>query len=111
MGKHHKSAIKKDSETKIVNISDKRKHDSDTESNQSDNDITDSEVDKKDDDSESNVSFSTTEILSNDPLYYILSRIFITEDGKNLASILDEINQKLGKLTETSSSILRRLNK
>ena len=110
MGKHHKTAIKNSSETKIVNISDKHKHDSDSEKESIIDDVTDSEVeDKKDDDSESNVSFSTTEILSNDPLYFILSRLFITENGKNLATILEEINQKLGKLTETSSSILRRL--
>jgi hypothetical protein len=50
-----------------------------------------------DDEDEDAASLNTTDILSSDPLYFVLSRIFITKDGKNIATILEEINQKLGK--------------
>lgn len=54
-----------------------------------------SDDDKCSDDS-SEVSMSSTDILANDPLYYVLSKILVTKDGtKNIADILEEINQKL----------------
>ena len=56
-----------------------------------------SDDDKCSDDS-SEVSMSSTDILANDPLYYVLSKILVTKDGtKNIADILEEINQKLAK--------------
>lgn len=50
------------------------------------------------DDNDSDLSVSTTDILSSDPLYFILSQFFLTDDQKNIATILEEINQKLGRL-------------
>ncbi len=50
-------------------------------------------------DSESDCSeCNTTDLLASDPLYFILSRMFITPEGKNIASVLAEINNKLDKL-------------
>jgi hypothetical protein len=45
---------------------------------------------------DSEVSLTTSEILSSDPLYTILSQFFMTKDGtKSLVDVLEEINQKL----------------
>jgi hypothetical protein len=57
-------------------------------------------ADKKsdDDDSDSCSECNTADLLASDPLYFILSRMFMTTDGKNVASILEEINVKLDKL-------------
>jgi hypothetical protein len=43
---------------------------------------------------------STTELLEADPLYFVLSRMFLTDKGKSIATILEEINQKLDKLVK-----------
>jgi len=50
------------------------------------------------DDSESCSECNTTDLLASDPLYFILSRMFITPEGKNIASVLEEINTKLDRL-------------
>lgn len=52
--------------------------------------------------SDDNVSVATTDILSNDPLYFVLSKLFMTEDNINLATILQQINQKLDILVKKS---------
>lgn len=52
-------------------------------------------ADSSDADSECN----TADLLASDPLYFILSKFFITEDGKSLVTVLDEINKKLDKLS------------
>jgi hypothetical protein len=59
-----------------------------------------------DDSSESGsgVSFSTTDILSNDPLYFVLSKIFITKDDVNIATLLEQIVQRLDKLCDQKTS-------
>ncbi len=44
---------------------------------------------------ESEVSFSTTDFLSNDPLYFVLSKFLLTKDNKNITEVLEEINKKL----------------
>ena len=56
------------------------------------------EEEETEDEEEDAVSFSTTDILANDPLYFVLSKILMTEDGKNIATILEEINTKLSKI-------------
>jgi hypothetical protein len=91
--KHKKEEPEKEKEVEIVI------NDSESE------DIEDIEDDDDDEDSESdNVSFSTTDILSNDPLYFVLSKILMTEDGKNIATILQEISTKLSVLCERRKS-------
>lgn len=56
------------------------------------------DVDSVDSSDEEVLSVKSTDILSSDPLYYVLSRLFITRNGgKNIADILEEINQKLSK--------------
>lgn len=47
------------------------------------------------------VSFSTTDILANDPLYFVLSKIFMTEDGVSLATLLQQMNNKLDILIKS----------
>lgn len=61
-----------------------------------------SESDTSSDPDDDNISIGTTEILSNDPLYFVLSKLFVTEDNKNLATILEQINQKLDCLVKKS---------
>ena len=46
------------------------------------------------------VSFSTTDILANDPLYFVLSKIFMTEDNTSLATLLQQLNNKLDILIQ-----------
>lgn len=58
----------------------------------------DDDEDAEDDDSEDGVS--TTELLSADPLYFVLSRFFNTADGKSVVTVLDDINTKLGKIAK-----------
>ena len=54
--------------------------------------LSDSESEK----SESVVSMNSEDILENDVLYFLLSKLLKTKDGKNIADVLEEINQKLG---------------
>lgn len=53
---------------------------------------------------EDGASFTTTEILQNDPLYFVLSRIFMTqdEDQTNVATLLQQIVQRLDVLIQHS---------
>lgn len=44
------------------------------------------------------ISITSSYVLTNDPLYFVLSKLFVTESGKNIATILEEINNKLEKL-------------
>lgn len=61
-----------------------------------------------DDDAESSSSSSsgdmdggtevdTEQFLTADPLYFVLSKVFVAEDGRNIATILSEICAKLEK--------------
>lgn len=43
---------------------------------------------------------STTELLAADPLYFVLSRFFMTEDGKSIVTVLNQINETLGKIAK-----------
>jgi hypothetical protein len=90
--KHKKEEPEKEKEVEIVI------NDSESE------DIEDIEDDDDEDSESDNVSFSTTDILSNDPLYFVLSKILMTEDGKNIATILQEISTKLSVLCERRKS-------
>lgn len=56
---------------------------------------TESESEAETESEDDKVSFSTTDILQNDPLYFVLSKIFITDDNVNIANVLQEINKKL----------------
>lgn len=59
-----------------------------------------SDDDKNDSDSDSDSDVSTTELLASDPLYFVLSRFFNTNEGKSIVTVLDEINDKLGKIVK-----------
>ncbi len=48
--------------------------------------------------SDSDSECNTTDLLAADPLYFILSRLFMTPEGKNIATILEDINTKLDAL-------------
>jgi len=97
----------KEIEKKIVEpppSSDDEDEDDDPPTEDDDLDDDDDEEDEEDDD-ESNVSFSTTDILANDPLYFVLSKIFVTEGTEdtepvNIATILQNISTNLAKLVD-----------
>lgn len=60
---------------------------------------------KQSSESASVISYTSTEILANDPLYFVLSRLLKTsESNKNICDVLEEINDKLGKLITLKSS-------
>lgn len=64
---------------------------------ESDADTT-SEEDTSSEEESDEISMTSTDILVNDPLYFVLSKLLLTTDGKkNIADILEEINQKLSK--------------
>jgi hypothetical protein len=48
--------------------------------------------------SDSDSECNTTDLLAADPLYFILSRLFMTPEGKNIATILEDINTKMDAL-------------
>jgi hypothetical protein len=58
---------------------------------------------KSSSEADSDEDCSTTELLASDPLYFVLSRFFITEDGKSLVTVMNDINNKLGKITKILS--------
>ena len=49
---------------------------------------------------DSDTDCSTTELLAADPLYFVLSRFFVTEDGKSIVTVMNDINTKLGKIAK-----------
>lgn len=60
-----------------------------------DDDMSEEEEATDQDESDEDVSVNSTDILASDPLYFVLSRLFITKDGKNIADVLQEISNKL----------------
>lgn len=46
----------------------------------------------------SSSSVDTVKLLSRDPLYLVLSQIFMNKDGLNLINILEKINMNLEKI-------------
>ena len=55
--------------------------------------------DSVDESTDADSECNTADLLASDPLYFILSKFFMTADGKSLVTVLDEINKKLDKLT------------
>ena len=45
----------------------------------------------------SSISVNSSDVLDNDLLNFVLKQFFMTKDGKNIATILEEINQALNK--------------
>jgi hypothetical protein len=67
--------------------------DSDDDSTESDSSSSSSSSSQSYEDDE--ISVDTDELVSSDVLYTILKKFFISQNGKNIADILEEINQKL----------------
>ena len=94
---------KKDAECKTVKH---KKVESDTESEPESEESEgsyDEEASAEDDRAESDdelISLSSTEMLSNDPLYFVLSRLLVSKDGNNLVDVLESISKKLDKLIQ-----------
>jgi hypothetical protein len=93
-----------DSDSEQSSSSSSSDSDSDTESSSDPeseltDDSTEEDEDKEDsgdEDDDSRVSFDDEDIMNNDALYYILSKFFMTKDGKkNIADILSDILDKL----------------
>lgn len=61
--------------------------------------------DSESDDSGDDVSITSSFVLKNDILHFVLSKFFVTEteEKKNIATILEEINQSLKKLAKHTS--------
>lgn len=81
---------------------------SDTSSDNSDTDSDDSIISPRFHDKQSNhghmhntvddddmISMTSEEILNTDPLYFVLKKMFVSKNGKNIADILEEISEKL----------------
>lgn len=54
--------------------------------------------------SDSGSEISNIEELLNEPMYYILLQFLVSEDGKNIATILSELVAELKKLNERRSA-------
>jgi hypothetical protein len=94
---------KKDAECKTVKhkkvASDTESEPESEESEGSYDEEASAEDDRADSDDEL-ISLSSTEMLSNDPLYFVLSRLLVSKDGNNLVDVLESISKKLDKLIQ-----------
>lgn len=52
-------------------------------------------------------SIDTIKLLSNDPLFLVLSKTFANQKGENIVDILDRINTNLEKLLAKSEQSLK----
>lgn len=51
--------------------------------------------------SDSTSTCSTSELLSADPLYFVMSRFLMNEDGQNIVHVLEKINNNLKKIAKS----------
>lgn len=49
---------------------------------------------------------STTRMLSEDPLFLVLSEYLVNKKGENIVTVLDKINSSLNKLSKSLSDII-----
>lgn len=96
--KDRKKSRKVDEEVVCSKEEDEVKVESETESEVESSSSSSSSSSESDEDDK--VSFSTTDILSNDPLYFVLSKIFMTEDNVSLATLIQQMNSKLDILIQ-----------
>lgn len=54
--------------------------------------------------SESGSEISNLEEILNEPMYYILMQFLVSEDGKNIATILADLAKELKRLNDARSS-------
>ena len=85
----------------------KRQAEEEEEQEQEQEEEAEEDDDDDDEDDEDNVSFNTEDILENDPLYFVLSKIFITsgdEDAPkhNIADLMQKIVERLDVLIDIS---------
>lgn len=92
--------VKKKKPTPVSDDEDVSEDITESEEEEEEDDITESESSEED-----GASFTTTEILQNDPLYFVLSRIFMTQDEEqtNVATLLQQIVKKLDILIQKKS--------
>lgn len=62
------------------------------------------------DDDDDDVSLNTNDILQNDPLFFVLSKIFVTTDesSTNVADVLQNIVERLDTLIEITKKANKR---
>jgi hypothetical protein len=101
--KKKRPAEEEEEEEEAEEDEDQEDDDDDDDDDEDDED----EDDDDDDDDEDNVSFNTEDILENDPLYFVLSKIFITsgdEDAPkhNIADLMQKIIERLDVLIDIS---------
>lgn len=86
-----------ETESEVITSDSESDSDDDSESSGSEEDSeTDDDSDDDDEDSD-DVSMTTNEILENDPLYFVLSNVFVSKNGRNIADILEDILERLKK--------------
>jgi hypothetical protein len=56
------------------------------------------ESEEESDDDDDDISITSSFVLKNDVLHFVLSKFFVTEEKKNIATVLEEINESLKKL-------------
>ena len=86
---------------------DEQPDEEDDDEDDEDDDDDDDDDDEDDDDEEEDdddVSFNTNDILENDPLYFVLSKIFQTSDENHtsIADLMQQVVQRLDTLIEVA---------
>lgn len=89
------------SESEHVRKSSKKKHrkrpptPSETSSSEAASEQEDEDQEEEAAEEEDNISMSSTDILNNDPLYFVLSRFFISSNNRSIADIMEDIAELL----------------
>lgn len=73
-----------------------KRDDSEEDDTESEEEIENEDEDSSDDDI---LSYTSSEVLKRDVLHFVLSKLFVSKSGKNIADLLEEIS---GKLTQLS---------
>ena len=79
---------------------DEDSEDQDDSEEDSEEDKDDSEEDSEGDQDGGASVTSTTRMLSEDPLFLVLSEYFVNKKGRNIVTVLDKINNNLSKLVK-----------
>jgi len=83
----------------ITKVTDPHLEDRLDKDSEEDEDVSSEEEEESDDeDDDDDISITSSFVLKNDVLHFVLSKFFVTEDKKNIVTVLEEINESLKKL-------------
>ena len=91
----HPSKLKKDKEDDVEEVAEESEDTEEEDTEETETSESSSDDDISEDDSDDDVSMNTEEILENDPLYFVLSKLFISNKKRSIADILEDIAEKL----------------